>query len=67
VVDFEAGHGRPGDVNGHPAVHVQRALQRIFEAFDGEVGEEVGEDGDEDGNAMAVVTSQLRYFVIQVS
>ena len=43
----------------------KEALQRIFEAFDGDDGEEDG--NDDDGDATAVVTSQLRYFVIQVS
>jgi len=45
----------------------KEALQHLFEVFDGEDGEEDGEDGDEDGDAMAVVTSQLRHFVMQVS
>jgi hypothetical protein len=40
----------------------QEDLQRIFEEFEGDIDEE-GEEAEE--NATAVVTSQLRHFVIQ--
>lgn len=43
--------------------HTKDDLQAIFESFEEESDEE---DEDQEGNATAVVTSQLRHFVIQV-
>ena len=45
--------------------HTKDELLRIFEEFDGEGSDDHGQESTENGGT-AVVTSQLRHFVIQV-
>ena len=52
--------------NGIRLFNSRKSLDKIFDEFDENEDEDEDEEGEEDEDGTAVITSQLRHFVIQV-